>query len=91
MTDVVAQDEIKLRLLFSFYLCQRLTSPNYAFMRRRLYSKRKVKSTSQILKIVNKFEYSYEFAECMMIVFLSYVSTVLHIYSVQRSNSQLRM
>ena len=34
---------IKPRLLFSFYLCLRSTSPNYAFMRRRLYSKRKVK------------------------------------------------
>ena len=27
----------------SSYLCLRLTRPNYAFMRRRLYSKRKVK------------------------------------------------
>ena len=48
MTEVVAQDdtvtlEKKTRLLFSFYLCLRLTSPNYAMMRRRLYSKRKVK------------------------------------------------
>ena len=34
---------IKPRILFSFYLCLRLTSPNYAFMRRRLCSKRKVK------------------------------------------------
>ena len=32
---------IKPTLLFSFYLCVRLTSPNYAFMRRRLYRKRK--------------------------------------------------
>ena len=48
MTEVVAQDdtvtfEQNHRLFFSFYLCLRLTSPNYAFMRRRLYSKRKVK------------------------------------------------
>ena len=47
MTEVVAQDDtvfflIKPRLIFSFYLCLRLTSPNYAFMRPRLYSKRKV-------------------------------------------------
>ena len=34
---------IKPRLIFSFYLYLMLTSPNYAFMRRRLYSKRKVK------------------------------------------------
>ena len=27
---------------FSFYLCLRLTSPNYAFMRNRFYSKQKV-------------------------------------------------
>ena len=33
----------KPRFIFSFYLCLRLISPNYAFMRRRLYSKRKVK------------------------------------------------
>ena len=47
MTEVVAQDD-KLLLnkttpLYSFYLCLRLTSPNYAFMGRRLYSKLKVK------------------------------------------------
>ena len=28
---------------FQLYVCLRLTSPNYAFIRRRLYSKRKVK------------------------------------------------
>ena len=28
---------------FQLYLCLRFTSPNYAFMRRRLCSKRKVK------------------------------------------------
>ena len=44
MTEVMAQDgtvtfEIKPRLIFSFYLCLRLTSPNYALMRHRLYSK----------------------------------------------------
>ena len=43
----MAQDDsyfwIKPRLIFSFYLCLRLTSPNYAFMWRRLYGKRKVK------------------------------------------------
>ena len=31
------------RLIFSFYLCLRLASPNYAFVRRRLYSEQKVK------------------------------------------------
>ena len=36
----------KPRLIFSFYLCQKLTSPYYTFMRRRLYSKRKVKEYS---------------------------------------------
>ena len=36
---------IKPRLLFSFYLCLRLTSPNFAFMRCRLYSKRKSSNT----------------------------------------------
>ena len=30
MTEVVAQDDTVTRLLFSFYLCRRLTSPNYA-------------------------------------------------------------
>ena len=39
--DTVTFEE-KPRLIFSFHLCLRLTSPNYAFMRRRLYSKRKV-------------------------------------------------
>ena len=34
---------IKPHLIFSFYLCIRLTSPNYAFMRCRLYSSQKVK------------------------------------------------
>ena len=34
--------EVKPRLIFSFYLCLRMTSPNYAFMRHRLYSMRKV-------------------------------------------------
>ena len=46
MNEVVAQDDtvtFELRLLFSFYLCLEMTSPNYAFMKRRLYSKRKVK------------------------------------------------
>ena len=48
MTEVVAQDntvtfEQNHASFFSFYLCLRLTSPNYAFMRRRLYSKRTVK------------------------------------------------
>ena len=47
MTEVVAQDDTvilnKFTPLFSFYLCLRLTSPNYAFMRRRLYSRQKVK------------------------------------------------
>ena len=32
----------KTRLIFSFYLCLRLTSPNYVFMRCRLYSTQKV-------------------------------------------------
>ena len=47
MTEVVAQDDaVTFELnhaFFSFYLCLRLTSPNYAFMRHRLYSKRKAK------------------------------------------------
>ena len=39
MTEVVAQDDTvtfaeKPRLLFSFYLCLRLTSPSYAFMQK---------------------------------------------------------
>ena len=47
-TEVMVQDDtvtfvIKPRLIFSFFLCLRLASPNYAFMRCRLYSKRKVK------------------------------------------------
>ena len=41
-TEVMAQDDKlllnKTRLIFSFYLCLRLTSPNYAFMRCRLYN-----------------------------------------------------
>ena len=40
---MMAQDDTEPRLIFNFYLCLRSTSPNYAFMRRRLYSKRKVK------------------------------------------------
>ena len=39
---------IKPCLIFSFYLCLRLASPNYAFMRRHLYSKRKVKEYNKI-------------------------------------------
>ena len=45
--EIMAQDDTvtlsKTTPHFSFYLCLRLTSPNYAFMRRRLNSKRKVK------------------------------------------------
>ena len=48
MTEVVAQDDT---VIFEYnhasflncFLCLRKTSPNYAFMRRRLYSKQKVK------------------------------------------------
>ena len=52
MTEIVAQDdtvtfEEKPRLLFSFYLCLSLTSPNYAFMRRRLYSSEKSSNIRQ--------------------------------------------
>ena len=43
MSEVMAQDDTVTYDFLSFYLCLRLTSPNYAFMRRRLYSKRKVK------------------------------------------------
>ena len=46
MTEVMAQDDtvtFEPRLIFGFYLCLRLASLNYAFMRGRLYSKRKVK------------------------------------------------
>ena len=48
MTEVVAQDdtvtfELNHAFFSAIYLCLRLASPNYAFMRRRLYSKRKVK------------------------------------------------
>ena len=47
-SEIMAQNDTvtfqkKPRLIVSFYLCLRLTSPNYAFMRHRLYSKRKVK------------------------------------------------
>ena len=46
-TEVTAQDDKLLlneqRLIFSFYLCLRLTSPDYAFIRCRLYSNQKVK------------------------------------------------
>ena len=46
-TEIMAQDDTvilnKTTPHFQLYLCLRLTSPNYAFMRRRLYSKRKVK------------------------------------------------
>ena len=46
---------IKPRLLFSFYLCLRLTSPNYAFMWRRLYSEQKSSNTHQ-------------FKQCMVLI-----------------------
>ena len=43
---VLAQDgsyfRIKPRLIFNYYLCLRLTSPNFPFMRCRCYSTRKV-------------------------------------------------
>ena len=62
MTEVVAQADtvtlIKPRLLFSFYLCLKLTSPNYAFMRRRLYSKRKVKEYDQKIPHSNTIDQS---------------------------------
>ena len=44
-TEIMAQDDTvlnKSHLVFSFYLCLRLTSPNYAFMKCRLYSNKKV-------------------------------------------------
>ena len=57
MSEVMAQDntatfEKKTRLIYSLNLCLRLTSPNYAFMRHRLYSKRKVKE--YLLYICNR-------------------------------------
>ena len=42
-TETMAQDETVHASFSAFYLCLRLTSPNFTFMRRRLYSKRKVK------------------------------------------------
>ena len=59
-TEIMVQDdtvtfEKKTRLIFSFYLCLRLTSPNYAFMRRRLYRKLKVKEyPNHMPKIMGK-------------------------------------
>ena len=47
-TEVMAQDDtellllIKLCLIFSFYICLRMTGPNYIFIRCRLYSIQKV-------------------------------------------------
>ena len=49
LTEVMVQDDTVIKEFVSFYLCLRLTSPNYAFMRRRLYSKRKVKEYLSIL------------------------------------------
>ena len=53
-TEIMAQDdtvtfESNHASFSAFYLCLRLTIPNYAFMRRRLYSKRKVKEYMHIL------------------------------------------
>ena len=39
--ELMAQDEIRPRLIFSFYVCLRLASPNYAFMGWRHYSNQK--------------------------------------------------
>ena len=55
MAEVAAQDdtvtfELNHASFFAFFLCLRLTSPNYAFMRRRLYSKRKVKLYKEDIK-----------------------------------------
>ena len=58
---------IKPRLIFSFYLCLRLTSPNYAFMRCRLYSNQKKSSNmwqSACMVIHPITVYSYGFFSC---------------------------
>ena len=41
--------EKKTRLIFSFYICLRLTSPNDAIMRCRLYSNQKVQLYVQLM------------------------------------------
>ena len=76
MTDIMTQDDTEPRLNFSFYLCPRLTSPNYAFMRRRLYSKRKVKEYTNRIKLY-KYEYSIETA-----LILSTFNTPLDYFAV---------
>ena len=48
-TELMVQDDTVIFEFFSFYLFLWLTSPNYAFMRRRLYSKQKVKEYLKIL------------------------------------------
>ena len=62
-TEVYSYFLIKPRHIFSFYPCLRLNSPNYVFMRRRPYSKRKVKEyrawfTSLVHEYSNKKETS---------------------------------
>ena len=67
MTEVVAQDDTvtveytEPRLLFSLYLSLRLTSPNYAFMRRRLYRKQKVKYLLFVYTISTKVSFAGAF------------------------------
>ena len=43
-TEVMVQDDTVIFEFFSFYLCLWKTSPNYAFMRRRLYISEKSKN-----------------------------------------------
>ena len=60
-TEVYSYFGITPRLFFSFHLCLRLTSPNYAFIRRRPYSKRKVKEYGLNILLV-----TYDITGCVL-------------------------
>ena len=66
------QDQVN---MVEVYLCLRLTNPNYAFMRRRLNSKRKVKeyiSRFSLYTAVSLHEYMSFTGECTIYVCTSH-------------------
>ena len=75
---------IKPRLIFSFHLCLRLTSPNYAFMRHRLYSKRKVKEYYQFSD--TKYNFCINLLNQKETIFVAFSDSVSPFYMLPMSH-----
>ena len=62
-TEIMAQNDTVTFEKFSFYRCLRLTSPNYAFMRYRLYNNQKVKLYSD--EMLHHAAFHQDYALCV--------------------------